>query len=108
MFPLRPKTHWGPALWSFLHTITVIDHEESSVRHTQVDSVLMILQTLVTPCYKCTKHWKEFMESLSELNIYDRMALFHAVWAFHNTVNVKLGKPEIPYDAAVRTWCRDD
>jgi hypothetical protein len=86
----------------------VIDHDELEVRQEQVDSIMSVLCTLSMPCKKCTKHWKEFVESLSESNIYDRMALFHALWAFHNTVNVKLGKPEMSYDAAVLIWCRAD
>jgi hypothetical protein len=111
MDPKRPKSHWGPALWAFLHTIAVIDHDEPDIRQKMIADCLIILRGIehVIPCHKCVAFWKEFMESLSDIKssiVNENMGLFRLLWEFHNKVNVKLGKPTIEYDTAITIYCR--
>ncbi len=100
----RPKGHWGPYLWGFIHTITAVDYQ-NNVEYNQ--RVIQNLQGIykVFPCPKCKDLYKTHLDKLAFLDLREPMVLFYWSVDLHNAVNLKLGKPMLSYDRAVDIWC---
>ena len=101
----RPKQHWGPPLWAFIHTICVIDFEHND---SFVEDATSHVKNLVhvIPCKYCKEKYKMFLDRLPSYDIYKSMELFRWSVDLHNHVNRHLNKPEITYEAAVDLWTR--
>ena len=105
----RSRYHWGPFLWGFIHTISVIDNSKSFGNNTyektqQMIERLHLIQNLF-PCSLCKGKYVEHLEKLSNLNKHKEMALFYWSVDLHNDVNRKLGKREWSYEEAKNKWC---
>jgi hypothetical protein len=85
--------HWGPSLWAFIHIVTVNKEYRA----------LEVVRSIgpVMPCQLCRY---EYDKSISELD--GSSDLFRWSVDFHNTVNVKLGKPKFTYEQALEKWTR--
>ena len=94
---------WGRYLWGYIHTICVIDTEDMK---TNVDLCIRRLYSLkeLIPCETCFKEFYRALEKLDEIDIYKPMEMFRWSWRVHNTVNNKLGKPEIEYEDALELY----
>lgn len=100
-----PLNTWGPSCWHFLHCVG-FTYEE---RATSSDRVAMyaFLRSVgdVLPCKRCRAHYKEHIAThvrgAHAPVLAGREALSAYLVAMHNDVNVRLGKPTVPY-AAVR------
>ena len=101
----REKENWGRALWAFIHTITIIDFEDNE---RFVEPCIDNLKALsgAIPCSKCVEHYIEQTKLLDAIDVNKPMVLFEWTVNLHNSVNRKLGKPEITYDEATQIWCR--
>jgi hypothetical protein len=93
---MRPRYHWGPSLWKFIHTITIIDFVD----------VISILHGIIAmmPCKKCIQSYQDFLQCIGPAQ-YERMELFRYGIEYHNIINKKLGKAVISYQDAVDLWC---
>jgi hypothetical protein len=98
------KHEWGPALWAFLHTITVIDSSDpETVRRMSRDaSKCLAALADAIPCCKCAEFYRA--RPAPEGPPIDRMALFRWGWALHNEVNAKLGRAQMTLDEAIERW----
>jgi len=83
------KSHWGPPLWQFIHTISDVEEEHL------IKNSIQCLKSLkdVIPCSLCRPHYEEKLKELDNLDTSKPQALY--LWSInlHNSVNQKLGKP---------------
>jgi hypothetical protein len=108
MHSYRPKICWGSSLWAFIHTITIIDNDDSNIRNSEINEVIRILKNIehIIPCKKCAKHYHEFIEIELNQNIYENMQLFKIMFEYHNKINEKLSKKKIIYEDALHLWSK--
>lgn len=88
---------WGPPLWSLLHGAAQAQplRAEAPVR----DAIMAM--RCVLPCKHCRVSLRRFWEAVSGACFEDP---FDLVWLLHNSVNRKLGKPELTHERARRVW----
>jgi hypothetical protein len=103
----RPKVDWGPYLWGFIHTITIIDLgcEENEKHNKNALDVLNGLQNCI-PCLKCRDKYARQLELLQDLDLKEKLVLFRWSVDLHNEVNKKLNKKQISYETALETWSK--
>lgn len=107
--PHRPSHSWGSALWTFIHTITIIDNDEFNIQLSDSEHVIAILKHIpaIIPCHKCAQYYQEFFQSEIEgRERYERMELFDLLVKYHNQVNQKLRKPTITIEEARLLWTK--
>jgi hypothetical protein len=102
----RPKDHWGPYLWGFIHTISIIDYENSETYNKNIKDVLKELKDCF-PCPTCKDTYKNYLDKLENVNIKEPMVLFRWSVDLHNEVNKKLNKPGWTYEMALMKWCKN-
>jgi hypothetical protein len=121
-FIYAPKYHWGNALWSYIHSITIISHpkkvsddEERNKSHREeVLEVIMMdnkftierlkaLKALIV-CPRCLSTYIVHLEYLDTIDVNEEMVLFKWGVDLHNEVNKKLGKPIFTYNNALEMW----
>lgn len=100
----RPKFHWGPYLWGFIHTITVIDFQNNVEFHNNIVSNLKGVYNIF-PCPACKELYKTYLQKLDLIDIREPMVLFYWSVDLHNAVNTKLRKPLWSYERAIAEWC---
>lgn len=105
--PLRQRDHWGSHMWAFIHTITIIDFDDSETNQRMAEPVLHALKGITMPCHHCQKHYDDHLETLDKVNMGTSMALFKWGWEFHNQINKKLGKQPLAYEHAVALWAKE-
>lgn len=103
----RSKYHWGNGLWKFIHSITVVDSNNSEFILETNKNVVNVLHNLINvfPCSLCINTYKEHLLKLRELDLSEAMVLFYWSVDLHNFVNKKLDKPTWNYIDARRHWC---
>jgi hypothetical protein len=103
----RPTGSWGPPLWAFLHTVTLIDYDNDEIEAPFVRrcrSGLFALKDAI-PCEKCALHYGGWLGRLDEDGDYrGRLGMFRWTVDLHNSVNVRIGKAECTYDEALSRW----
>ena len=100
--------HWGTTLWTFIHTITVIDFDDS-VQKRMTEPIIEQLRGLsaIIPCHKCAVHYNLFFQTeIDKQDRFGRMELFYLFVDYHNSVNQKLGKPIISHTDAALLWTK--
>ena len=104
--PHRERGHWGPPLWDFLHTLTVIDFEDGAANERFGASRVENLRALrgAIPCERCVAIYDEHLALLNTVALVEPMALFRWGWALHNAVNRKMRKPELTLEEALARW----
>jgi hypothetical protein len=105
----RPIHHWGTALWTFIHTFTVIDSDEPAVQIRDSIKAIDILKSLseIIPCHRCAQHYREFFQTEIEgRDRYGRMELFNLLVEYHNRINQKLGKSIMLVEEARSMWTK--
>lgn len=102
---LRPKSHWGPYLWGFIHTITIIDYDNNEEYNKNIKEVLKEIKDCF-PCPSCKTTYKLLLERLESLDLNKPMVLFYWSVDLHNEVNKKLNKPMWTYEMALMKWCK--
>lgn len=98
---------WGPAFWFSLHNgSTRYPINPSPLWKHRMKSFIQGIPVMV-PCEKCADHATAYIESQSHRlddAVSTREKLFNFFVEFHNFVNQKLGKPEIPLDAVRKMY----
>lgn len=100
---IRSRHHWGPFLWGFIHTISIVDHSDTYNKTRQMINHLHAIQHLF-PCSLCKGKYIEHLERLGNLDKNKPMALFYWSVDLHNDVNSKLGKQQWTYEEAKNKW----
>lgn len=106
----KMKTHiWGPSAWTFLHAVSFAYPETPSAEHKQ--AVLNLFGSLkhLLPCGECCSHYCSTFssESLSK-SLSSRDSFSRWLVDFHNSVNVRLQKPEFKYSDAQAKFMGED
>tara|TARA_B100001059_G_scaffold217659_1_gene237115 strand:- start:1964 stop:2455 length:492 start_codon:yes stop_codon:yes gene_type:complete len=94
---------WGPAFWFSLHNgATKYPLNASPLWRERMKSFIKGIPVMV-PCEKCADHATAYIESCSNLDevVKNRVSLFKFFVDFHNFVNRRLGKHEIPLKTAI-------
>lgn len=103
--PQREPSQFGPHFWYMLHTMA-LNYPMSPTRFAKakMKSFLQAIPFLL-PCRECTEHAKEFMaHANTEAALQNKESLFTFLWNFHNLVNKRLGKPEMPFNEALNMY----
>lgn len=92
------KVKWGPAVWYFLHTLSVKIKEESFIvmRKELLEMVYMICINL--PCPDCAQHAKTYLDKVNFNAIQTLDDFKKMLYNFHNSVNARKGYPMFEYD----------
>lgn len=93
-FKMPQPAVWGPVLWRFLHSFAARVGKGPAV--TRVDEnreALWLLEHLdtVIPCADCRKHWRRILLQ----RVPPGLPTAEWMFAAHNSVNRRLGKPEL-------------
>lgn len=99
----QPNYHWGHFLWAFIHTICIVDH----MSELQTIKLKLLYLVNIIPCEKCKLDYSNEINSneFKMLNLdSDPLILFKWSINFHNKVNVKLGKDQVPFEEAIHIW----
>lgn len=98
---------WGPAFWFSLHNGSIrYPVNPSPLWKHRMKSFIQGIPVMV-PCEKCADHATAYIESQSDNldhAVSTREKLFTFFVDFHNFVNARLGKPEIPIEAANKMY----
>jgi hypothetical protein len=100
----RPKYTWGPVIWNFIHTISIIDFLDNEMYVNQIKKYLQSILNIL-PCKHCCNTYKIWIDKLDTIDTNERMVLFKWSVDLHNEVNIKLNKQTWSYEQAVERWC---
>lgn len=96
----RPPTkkEWGPRRWTALHTLAIM-FPSKPLRDDKIAALNRIKLIIVSlPCQECRMHAREYVtKHPPDLGSSEAFQIW--MWNFHNAVNARLGKPQMPYDA---------
>ena len=85
---------WGPAAWTFLHTISFAYPESPTTAQKEEMLAFLMAFASVIPCARCRTDWNAFMSEnmtdASSTHLASRDALAHFIVDGHNRVNEKL------------------
>jgi hypothetical protein len=101
----RPKNHWGPSLWAFIHTITIVDYDRNRIYNENIIKNLKSLTDAI-PCEKCQTKYRNALLDLDILDLNESNVLFKWSVDLHNKVNQQLNKPSMTYEDALKIWGR--
>lgn len=89
------KVNWGRSGWQFLHTVTFAypDHPTLLDKKRYLSFFKMIKYIL--PCPGCRRDFAKV--KIDQKSFKNRETLSRWLVAVHNRINVKLGKPVVPY-----------
>ncbi len=100
---MGPET-WGPLFWTTMHIVSLgyAPTTPSAEERAGAAAFYNSLKTMI-PCPICREHYAEFLaEEPVESATGSRDALIDWVYRLHNKVNVRLGKPALPFDAYIQ------
>ena len=84
---------WGTPTWIFLHTFAEKINESFFINNRIKVMKMVKMICSILPCPVCRRDANEFMKKVNLSNLKHKVDLKMMLFYFHNTVNVKLGKP---------------
>lgn len=102
---------WGPVFWKMAHAIT-FDYAEEAPSREERDRVSRFFAMLpwFLPCGVCGVHFIKTVTDehpFTEHTAANRESLSRWLVDVHNTVNRRLKKPEVSYEAAAKYFLED-
>lgn len=92
-------------MWTMIHLICLRAPKEIDVNIRNSYYMFFSMMPYVLPCDKCREHWLEHIQKYPLENALSTQEdLFRWSVNMHNIVNQSLGKPEMPYEEALRHW----
>ena len=86
-------TTWGPAIWSFFHTIAAkIKADKYSEMAPQLFNFIQRICANL-PCPECSQHATRFLGKIVFKRLSSKADLIKLLFIFHNTVNGRKSKP---------------
>jgi hypothetical protein len=83
---------WGPSGWDWLLELALAYPLNPSIRDVRKAGELLIEFFETVPCLECYAHILRYVIHTPP-NLMNGESLQHWVWAFHNDVNLRTGKP---------------
>lgn len=96
-WPNVGKDLWGPRGWYWLHNLAIQYPQTPSKEDARLAAARLNNFIDHLPCPECLAHSKAFILN-NPVNLTNTYAFQHWVWVFHNTVNLMLNKPLVPYE----------
>ena len=90
------KRRWGAPTWIMLHTFAAKikpEHYEA-VKYPLLDWIKRLASVLACP--DCSIHATSHLSSISAGKLPTKDTFIDMLWAFHNKVNARIGKPTQP------------
>jgi hypothetical protein len=103
-------SYWGPSQWFTFHNnaLHYIENADDRTATRMANYIRGISVTL--PCGECANHCEEYVSAFSDRDLFNICKTQKGVFAFfvtfHNTVNSRLGKPQISLDDAYRIYSK--
>jgi Erv1/Alr family protein len=91
-----PPKDWGPPWWEYLHKAAIAYPRAPTVADARAVFERFWKFFSRLPCVKCRAHSSEYLAS-NPLHLANSESLQRWVWAYHNAVNLRLGKRQISY-----------
>lgn len=101
---MKPKHHWGTFMWSYIHTICIIENLPNNVIQQVSKNTINILKTIQLPCNTCQIEFTNELNLLNETKKWNNTTLFYWSVDFHNKINTKLNKNTYTHDYAYTLW----
>jgi hypothetical protein len=92
--PVKPEKSWGDGMWKSIH-LTAAWADDPELVAVFCRWVRMNCSHL--PCPECSSHAMAYIQAYPPEKAED---VFVWTWRFHNSVNSRLGKPEMDYATA--------
>jgi hypothetical protein len=92
---------WGPGAWVFLHSVTFNYPTHPTKRDMKQTKEFFHSLKGILPCPTCQEHYREGIEETMPMDSHlkNRDTLTRWLVKFHNSVNKRLGKPQMPYNS---------
>jgi hypothetical protein len=100
---------FGPGIWYWIHKKALISRDQE-----RITSYLQDIRDICEnfPCMNCSEHCKRVLKVFPPEDFLDHKvkeyeevpSLFIWSWRFHNMVNKRLGKKEMPLELAVKLY----
>ena len=84
---------WGTPTWIFLHTFAEKINEGFFINNKIKVMKMIKMICSILPCPVCRRDANDFMKKVNLSNFKNKVDLKMMLFYFHNSVNVKLGKP---------------
>lgn len=103
---------WGPKAWGFLHAVAFRYPDPPKPQDRKAMHALLQSLGRLLPCKKCRAHYVEYLAANGvtspEAPLFaDREALARWLVDLHNSVNRRLGKTELPFEAVREMYSGD-
>ena len=98
----RTKSKWGIPTWYFMHTYA----EKINPNYYKNNKIecFNIIRTICynLPCPYCREHAISYLRRVPTGSIDTKEKLKNFLWQFHNSVNKRTGKKEVPLDFIIQ------
>ncbi len=93
---------WGAIAWQWMGLYLARDSYTTLGFRRVINDVLDLLNPFTNPSLGCQACWLEFTQGITKADLTTRESAQHWLHEFHNSVNVRLDKPEITFDEAAQ------
>ena len=100
-----PPEIWGPMFWCCFHLVSLGYPESPTFAEKRAAKEFFASMVFLLPCPACRGHFREVLQVLPvDTWLDNRRSLTEWVWKLHNSVNARLGKPEISQAAFIARY----
>ena len=101
-----PVGVWGPIYWNKIHTRAIAWPSRAQPQTVAAEHAWLRNLFKKLPCENCSNHaLKYYINHYPDLT---SNGTYHTwVYSFHNSVNIRTGKPEMPYSAYQELYRRE-
>lgn len=99
MREIDPKIS-GPGTWITTHVFTLVCDKSGRKRDYRYGGIFIYRMIHAFPCRKCRRHAVKYLDNHPVPQSKDEGSMFEWTVIFHNVVNKRLGKPEMPLEEA--------
>lgn len=103
---MASKDVWGPSTWTLFHTLA------EKVKEENFNEILPDLLTMIKricmnlPCPDCSAHAVQIMSKVTPNQFTSKESLKIFLFHFHNSVNVRTGKPVFTFEELNSKYAR--
>lgn len=99
---------WGPAAWTFMHTVSFTYPEHPNADDKERAHRFMHACAAMLPCIRCRRDWThyvtEHLPTVDSRHLLSREAFARFLVEGHNHVNRRLNKPTLTYEEVFRMY----
>lgn len=90
---------WGPHYWGFFHRVALFSHVNWTAEHRAALTIFYSCFDYFIPCGECSGHYRQEIQELPMPALTSDIStsgdLFQWTVDLHNSVNARLGKPQL-------------